>query len=50
MDLGLAILPEFTASEEDILAVHDKQLLERIKDLSLRGGFVDGDLKQRRER
>ncbi len=31
------------ASDEDILAVHDRSLLDAIKFLSIRGGWLDGD-------
>ncbi len=48
--LGLLDLPEVTLTEpdeeisdEDILAVHDRSLLELIKDLSREGGVLDGD-------
>ncbi|HEX78109.1 MAG TPA: histone deacetylase [Dehalococcoidia bacterium] len=35
--------PPDAVGEDEILAVHDRSLLERIKELSARGGLLDGD-------
>ena len=42
--LGLSIIDdELEVSDEDILAAHDQSLLDEIKQLSLEGGWLDGD-------
>ena len=42
--LGLSIIDdELELSDEDILAAHDQSLLDEIKQLSLEGGWLDGD-------
>lgn len=37
------ISPDTEVTDEDILAVHEKSLLDRIKKLSAEGGWLDGD-------
>ena len=37
------VVTDLVASEEDLLAVHDRELLSAIKALSERGGWLDGD-------
>ena len=42
--LGLSIVDdELEVSDEDILAAHEQSLLDQIKQLSVEGGWLDGD-------
>lgn len=42
--IGLSIIaPDLMVEEKDILEVHDKSLLETIKELSIHGGYLDAD-------